>query len=190
MTELLVFLIVGIVFLVLFLLLAMESRPATSGNEALTDALQRIAQLQGLSFARPDLLLNDRDYQFLSSTPKLRPLAKHLRRERQDIVLAWLQFLQEDMNTLWRLLRFLVRHGAPTTFWDELLIGTRFAAANIFLYVLRSIVALTGPFVLPQAVRLARVQVDNAFRVCANLLALMPSIDLEQLERRWAAERT
>src|SRR2546426_5382042 len=113
MSELALFLILGLLFLFVVCVLAFTHRPRARASSHPISQLHQIVDLPGLSFQYADRILEGGDYQMLQSDPKLRRFAKQLRRGRSRIVRSWLKLLQEDVKTLWHFRRFLVCNGVP-----------------------------------------------------------------------------
>lgn len=187
MNQLLLLFVVGVVLFVLFLVLSLTGRPRMRVEPRHMVELDRIVPLNGLTFNQAEVLLNPADYHLLQSHTALRRVARELRRERRSIVLLWLRLLQEDMINLWRFRRLLVRSGAPADLIEEFRVATASIAILGFLSVLRCVVAIVGPFAVPQLIRLAKRQAEGAYQTSADLLRRLPSERLAEIERQWAA---
>ncbi len=188
MNQLVVFLVAGAVFLLLFLLWFLRGQRRESDQTLPLGALNQIVSLRGLAFRKSELLLDDVDYRMLSSRPGLRPLARQLRCDRRRIVSLWFELLQEDIKKLWSFRRLLVRHGVSVGLAEECRIAATALLALTLLYLLRVVVAAAGPFTVAQLLRGAADQVEAASRLCAALLSQVPPSSRAQLEREWAAE--
>ena len=188
MNELVLFLVAGAVFLVLFLLWFLSGQPRATDRALPLGALDQILSLRGLAFHKSDLLLDEGDYRMLRSKPDLRRLARQLRRDRSKIVLLWLRLLQEDVRNLWRFRRLLVRHGVSVELAEECRIAATAVLALALLFSLRVVVLVAGPFALAQMLRGARGQVEMASRLCAELLSRVPLAGRAEIGRQWAAE--
>jgi len=186
MNQLLLLLVAGVVLFVLFLVLSLTGRPRMSPDPHRLAELERIVPLNGLVFNQAEVLLNPRDYQMLRSHVGLQRVARELRRDRRNIVLLWLKLLREDILNLWRFRRLLVRGGAPAGLAEEF----RVAATSIlllgFLLSLRVVVAVAGPFAVPQLIQLAKRQAENAYQISAELLRRLPAGRLAEVESQWA----
>jgi hypothetical protein len=111
MIQLFVMLLIGILLLC-FALVALGRTPRTR-NENCSDSeteLLRMLRLPSLEFD-PTNLFSDTDYHLLESEPKLRPLARELRKDRKGIALEWLAELQRDVFCMWRFRSFLTSLG-------------------------------------------------------------------------------
>jgi len=187
-TELGLFFLLGAVFLLIFIALALRGPARTAEDTTLMNTIQQVIQLQGVAFNQPARLLDDKDYRFLCSTPHLKPLAAQLREERRHIVLSWLRLLQKDVITLWRFRRFLLRNGVTVAAREELEITAAIISALSTLLLLRAVVATSGPFVPFAVVGRARDHVDRAVHMFPRNLARIPAAAWPQIERRWAEE--
>ncbi len=188
MNQLVVFLVAGAVFLLLFLLWFLRGQRRESDRTLPLGALNQIVSLRGLAFRKSELLLDDVDCRMLSSRPGLRPLARQLRRDRRRIVSLWFELLQEDIKKLWCFRRLLVRHGVTVGLAEECRIAATAVLALALLFLLRVVVTTAGPFALAHLLRAAAAQVETASRLCADLLSRVPYSTRAQLEREWAAE--
>ncbi len=184
MNELLLSLILGLLFFLVFFYLALRGQPNQANDLALNE-LYRIVDLQGLSFANPDLLFRPADYEMLRSRPQLRPLAKQLGRDRRDIVLSWLRLLAADVKTLWRFRRFLTRNGVPVGFVEEVRVAATAMLALAALGTLRVLVACLGPFLLASFLRQTRQLAEETLHLSADLLGRLPRATWPEVERRW-----
>lgn len=187
MNQLLLLFVAGVVLFVLFLALSLTGRPRMNPDPRPLAELERIVPLNGLVFNQAEVLLNPRDYQMLRSHAGLQRVARELRRERKDIVLLWLRLLQRDILNLWRFRRLLVRSGAPAGLAEEFHVAAASMLILGLLLGLRTIVAVAGPFALPQLIRLAKGQAEYAYQASAALLARLPSGCLAELESQWMA---
>ena len=187
MNQLLLLFVAGVVLFVLFLVLSLTGRPRMNSDPRPLAELERIVPLNGLVFNQAEVLLNPGDYQMLRSHAGLQRVARELRRDRRDIVLLWLRLLQKDILNLWRFRRLLVRSGAPAGLAEEFHVATASMLILGFLLGLRVIVAVVGPFAMPQLIRLAKGQAENTYQASAALLARLPSGRLAELESQWIA---
>lgn len=185
MTELVLSVVLGIVFFLVFLILAFKGQPKVIVDASTMTAFQRIVDLQGLSCTSVDLLLAPGDYQMLRSRAGLRTLARQLRDDRRRIVLSWLDSLQEDLGTLWRFRRFLVRNGVSVTFREEIHIASTAMLALFSLLYLRVLVSFAGPFAVRSSLFAARYPVERASQLCANLLSRLPATNRQEVEQKW-----
>ncbi len=188
MIQLVVLVVLGLIFLLCFLVVALKFRPSKIDETLRVVELQRIVNLPGLSFAHGDLLLDSREYEMLRRQPALQQVARQLRRERRTMVLLWLNDLQGDVRTLWRFRRFLARSGLQTAFLEELDIAMTAMLVHALLLSLRVLISVAGAFALKALVQSTRRQVEVASLICAALLGKLPSASRLQVERRWAKE--
>jgi hypothetical protein len=187
MNELLMSLILGLLFFLVFFYLALRGEPSQANDWALNE-VYRIVDLQGLPFANPDLLFRPTDYEMLRSRPQLLPLAKQLNRDRRDIVLSWLRLLEADVKTLWRFRRFLTRNGAPVTSAEEVRVAATAMLALVALGTLRVLVACLGPFRLASFLRQTRQLAEATLQLSADLLGRLPRAIWPEVDRRWNKE--
>lgn len=188
MNELVFFLVVGAVFLLLFLTWFLIGRPKARDEAASMKALEQIVSLAGPVSTNPEMLFDDSDYQMLRSDPQLQSLAREMRRDRRQIILLWLKLLREDVKTLWRFRRLLVRNGISVHLAEELHIATTAVFALIYLSGLRALISVVGPFALPALLRLAGHLVEATSQLCAQLLSRVPLSMRAEIERQWEAE--
>lgn len=187
MNQLVLLLITGAAFFVLFLALLLAGRPRVNPDDLPLAELERIVPLNGLVFNQAEVLLNPNDYRMLQSHRELRRVARELRRDRRNIVLLWLRLLQEDILNLWRFRRLLIRSGVPTGIAEEFRIGMGSILVLAFLLVLRIVVTVGGPFAFAQLTRFARQQVEGIYEICAGILIRVPQGTLAGIESQWAA---
>lgn len=190
MSEIILYLGLGAAFLILFLLWALTSQPEVGNKIPPMAPIEQFVSLPGLAFEAADLLLNDADYRRLRSHAALRTLAQKLRRERGRIVLLWLRLLQQDLMSLWRFRRLLVRNGASVRVGDEIRVAVTALQALLLFSSLRFLVTLAGPFALYSLMSSARNRVEKSSRLCAGLLAQLPQSKWPEIQRNWAAEAT
>ena len=188
MNELVFFLIAGAVFLLLFLFWFLKGQPRTADETVVMKELEQVVSLLGLASTKSALILDDSDYRFLRSNPQMWSLARELQRDRRAIVLLWLNHLQQDVRTLWRFRRLLVRNGVSVRLSEEFYIATTAVLALAYLFALRAVVSVVGPFALPALLRQARKLVEAGSRSCAQLLDRVPPAMRPEIERQWAAE--
>ncbi|MCI0724055.1 MAG: hypothetical protein L0338_34610 [Acidobacteria bacterium] len=188
MSELYLFVLAGAVLLVFFLRLLVSTRPGIGSYLVPADSADIMETLPGLSFSRADLLTNDSDYRVLQSNPIYGSVARDFWRERQGVVLLWLSLLRRDVLSLWRLRRLLARNGVPVSGVEEIGIAIRAIGALAFLFSLRIVVLITGPFAFPRLLRGARGQVVTSAVFLKTLLDRLPSLTRAEIERQWRAE--
>ena len=188
MNELVLFLVAGAVFLLLFLYWFLTGRPKATDEAESMKGLEQILSSAGLASTSSAFLFDDADYRMLQSNPDLQPLAREMRRDRREITLLWLKLLQENVGTLWRFRRLLVRNGVSVRLSEELDIATTAVLALIYLSVLRVVVSVVGPFALPALLRQAGKLAEEGCHSCAQLLSRVPVSMRAEIERQCAAE--
>ncbi|MFQ5696149.1 MAG: hypothetical protein ACE5HB_09185 [Terriglobia bacterium] len=188
MNELTLYLIAGVVLLLLFLFWFLRGRPGSADREAPLENFEKIVSLQSVPFDKAHLVFDPADYKRLHSIPRLRPLARQLRRDRREMALLWLASMQEDVRNLWRFRRLLVRNGVSTTLGEEARVGAASVLALFALLTLRFLVLLAGPFVLPPFLLWARRRVEATRTLCAELLSRVPRSSWPEIESQWVAE--
>ena len=188
MNQLVLFLVSGAVFLLLFLYWFLTGRPKAADEAESMKDLEQILSTAGLASTNPDMVFDDCDYRMLQSNPDLQPLAREMRRDRREITLLWLKLLQQDVRTLWRFRRLLVRNGVSVRLSEELDIATTAVLALVYLSVLRVVVSVVGPFALPALLRQAGKLVEKACHSCAQILSRVPLSMRAEIERQCAAE--
>jgi hypothetical protein len=180
-----VLLAAGFLLFVVFLKLAMQGPPAAQPSPRALSAVVQMVSLQGLSFKGAQQLFDPTEYRLLRSTPELSQVAKSFRKERKALVLLWISLLQQDVKTLWRFRRFLVRSGVPATANEEAeIFGTAVLAIMClnFLYVF---VRLFGPFALSGATRGIRSLVEQLSCASALILERLPQSGWPEAQRHW-----
>ena len=188
MNQLVFFLIAGAVFFLLFLACFLTGRAKVSDKTEHMKELDQVVSIAGLSSTDPNIVFDDSDYRMLQSNPHLQSLARELRHDRREIVLLWLKLLQEDVRTLWRFRRLLVRSGISVRLAEELRIATTAILALAYLSVLRTVVSIVGPFALPALLRQGGKLVEAGSRSCAQLLSRVPPAMRTEIARQCAAE--
>src|ERR1700688_1559062 len=113
MTLLLLFMIVGVALFTGFLAMSLRGAPREVPDRSALSAVSEMVTLEGSTFANPNRLLDDTEYQILLSNPDLRQVAKRFREERKDLAILWISSLLVDLKRLWRFRRFLIRRGVP-----------------------------------------------------------------------------
>ena len=185
MIQILLLVVVGAALFFVFLNIAVQGPPASAPDSSAVLALRQMVQLDGLSFAGAQRLLDPSEFRMLNSTAELRELAALYRKERQALVLLWISLLQDDVNGLWRFRRFLVRHGVPATLREEIQILYAAVRAVLFLNFLRVTVRTMGPFALSGAAQNARGLVERMSYASAAVLGRLPRNGWPEIERNW-----
>jgi len=185
MIQLSFFVAAGFVALLAFILLGLQGPGRMDTDHAALAAVTQMINLEGTSFIRGDLLMDDADYRVLRSNPDLRSVASQMRRDRRELALLWIGTLLGDLKTLRRFRRFLILHGAPTSFHEEWLILRNLFSAIIFLNVLRISVITFGPFAFSRISRRASHPVDVVSGTLAHVLGRIPSASWPDLHRAW-----
>jgi len=179
-------LILGILFFLAFLVLALAGHPKVADAAVPVRIVQEMIDLRGLAFANTEVLLRFDDYRKLRSRPDLREVARRFRADRREIVLLWLRSLGEDVKKLWRFRRLLVRSGVSVGLWEEVHIAVTASLVLLFLLGLRMLAVGAGPFVIGGLIRAARHLVERTSHSCAALLKRLPPGAWPELERKWA----
>jgi hypothetical protein len=148
-------------------------------------AVQQMVNLDGLSFAGGQRLLDPAEFHMLRSTAELQEVAAAYRRERQALALVWISLLLNDVNGLWRFRRFLVRNGVPATMGEELQILSDAVRATLFLSFLRIVILTFGPFAFSGAARNAQHVVEKMSHSSASVLDRLPRHGWPEIERAW-----
>jgi hypothetical protein len=185
MIGLLIFALLGLVLLAGFVILGVMGRPQNAPDSSAMSAVSQMVKLEGIAFAHPRLLLDDTEYQILLATPELHRIAKKLRKERQELVLLWISVLQNDLITLLRFRRFLIRRGVPVGLQEELQTLQRFVLTLVVLNTLKISIRMVGPFALPSTTRHAGRLVDRMSRGVALVLSRIPAAGWPEIERTW-----
>lgn len=183
MTELYIFLGLGVVLLGIFLYSLRRSVSVSSPRPADTSMLVEVMSLPGLSFNQPETLFDDRDYMFLCALPGMSEVASRFKMDRQKIVLHWLELLQQDVYSLWRLRRLLSREGITTGMTEELKIAGISAFALMSIFLVRTQVRWAGPFAPVALFRRSRRQMEIVSQVYAGLLSKIPTAKWEEFKR-------
>jgi hypothetical protein len=184
-TGLLFFAVVGIALLLGFLALSFRRAPKGVPDEALS-AVSSMLTLEGSSFANPNRLLDDTEYQILLSNPDLRRVARQFRDERQRLAILWISMLLTDLKRLWRFRRFLIRQGVQANLGEEIEVLQAFVVSLIFLSVVRVLLRIWGPFVFARTTRRARSAVERMSYATAGVLGRIPPTGWPEVERSWA----
>lgn len=189
MTELVFFLVLGVMLFCIFVLLALRGRVETTDPEAMT-ALHQIVDLKGLSFRHASRLVDRTDYDLLGSRSDLHGIAIQFRRDRRRLVLLWLSLLRQDVLVLWRFRRFLARNGIEVSFSEEINTAATAVLALFLLSTARALVTLASPFAIGAPLRNASHQVERAAGLCGELLRKLPGTRWRDLQQAWAREVT
>jgi hypothetical protein len=185
MIQILLLVFIGIALFFVFLKIAVQGPPASAPDSSAVLAVRQMVQLEGLSFAGGQRLLDPAEFRMLNSTAELREVAALYRKERQVLALLWISLLQEDVNGLWRFRRFLVRNGVPATLREEVQILSAAIRAVLFLTFLRAIVRTMGPFAFSGGAQDARLLVEKMSYASASVLGRLPRNGWPEIERNW-----
>jgi hypothetical protein len=185
MINLILFAILGVALFGSFIFIALQGSPKNLPESSAVRAVTAIINLEGSSFANARRLLDDTDYQVLSSNPDLRRLAERLRHDRRQLALTWISLLQGDLITLWRFRRFLIQQGVPSSVKEELGTLQALALSLVLLNFLRLSIITVGPFALPRATRQAGQLVDSMSKGAALVLGRIPAAGWAEIERSW-----
>jgi len=170
--------------LFLVLLIAPERLPGKKQSQTPGD----IVGLSIVSFPQFDLLFRRCDYRTIHARPELKSVCAQYRRDRRRIALLWLGELERDVRLVWEFRRFLVRNGLAVTFREEAAIALGGSLAMCYLKTVRLAIFLGGPFILPGALRTARLPVVRLSNRGAGLLAKAPAETKAHLERKWTQD--
>jgi hypothetical protein len=185
MIELVLLAAVGAALFIAFVGMGLKGAPRHIPDSSTVAAMGEMVRLEGVSFPNAGRLFDDREYQMLCSNPYLQQVAKRFRKERQELAIQWISILLADLNTLWAFRRFLIRHGAPAHFREELDIMQTFVISVALLYVLRILVHAFGPYALSSTTRNARHLVDKMSYATAGVLSRIPPARLADVQRNW-----
>jgi hypothetical protein len=171
--------VLACLFLFVLLFLTTEySQPKSDLETCNTINGLSVVSLLSLDLARDD-------YRALRARPELKSVCAQYRRDRRRIALLWLGELERDVRLVWEFRRFLVRNGLAVTFREEAAIALVGSLAMCYLKTVRLAVFLGGPFILPGALRAARLPVLRLSNRGAGLLAKAPADTKAQIERKW-----
>jgi len=186
MIGLLLFMPVGLLLLGAFLLLGVKRSPkSVAAPSGAVTAVGHMINLESLAFTNPKRLLDDAEYQTLRSNPALHGLARRLKKERQELAILWISLLLQDLRTLWRFRRFLIRTGVAAGLREELGIVRGFVTSMVLLTVLKISIHAFGPFVLSRTIRRAGGFVDSMSNSTAAVLGRIPPAVWPEIERNW-----
>lgn len=188
MTQLVVFLIIGVALLLLSLLALLKAPPRYPANSGTLETLLRIVRVPGLDFKHPELLFDPADYRAVLSDPRLRSVARQLWRDRRRMGLFWLKMLQHDVLSIWRFRRLLTRYRVGVDPSAEGQIFVRALSLLALLVTLRISVALFGPFTFPHMVSATRQAAGNFSQFCSLILAHVPAHQLSSIEEQWKSQ--
>jgi len=185
MTQIAVLVLIGIVLFFAFLKIAIQGPAANAPDSTALLAVRQMVHLNGLSFLDVQRLLDPVELQMLQATPELREVARVFRKERQAMALLWVDLLLEDVDSLWRFRRFLVRNGVHAKLGEEFQILLTAITAVLFLHFLRIVLRFAGPFALAGAARGARRLVEKMSYASAGVLDRLPRAGWAEIERGW-----
>ena len=185
MIQLLVLLILGLVVLVAGLILLRRSPPATAENDELADDLEDLVALRSLSFRNVTRLFADSDYEMLRADPRLSRIARELRQDRRRIALHWLEALQQDLFSLWRLRRLLSKYGAVQSATEELATILEVLRIVSLVLMLRLLVFLFGPFIFAKWASDVRRFAHIFSGSCARAAKRLPRAKWAEFENEW-----
>jgi hypothetical protein len=175
----------GLLLFFVFLKIAMQGLPKAESSSHAISAVGQMVSLQGLSFKGAQQLFEPTEYRLLKSTPELAQVAKSFRKERKALVLLWISLLQQDVKSLWRFRRFLVRSGVPATFGEEADIFGTAILAILSLHFLYAFVWVLGPFAFSGVTRSIRSLVEGVSSASARILERLPQSGWPEVERHW-----
>ena len=184
MIQLFFMLIIGILFLA-FALVAL-GRGARTKNGDCSDSeveLLKMLRLPSLEFD-PTNLFSETDFHILASDPKLRSVARELRKDRKGIALEWLADLQRDVFSMWRFRSLLTRLGVGGM-RDEFSEAVRSLRLLCLLCILRVSVRLLGLYVFGSTALNVRTGVERIKQSCATTLGNLPRERWPQIAAEW-----
>ncbi len=176
---------VGLALFFVFLKLAIQGQPAVAPDSNAILAVRQMVHLRGLSFPSAQRFWDPAEYEMLRATPELREVTQMFRKERQTLALAWISLLLDDVYSLWRFRRFLVRNGVQARIGEEFQILQTAVGAVLFLNFLRIFVRVAGPFALAGAGSRARRLVETMSHASAGVLDRLPRAGWADVERDW-----
>jgi hypothetical protein len=185
MIQIFILVLVGVVLFFAFLKIAVQGPSPSAPDSSAVLAVQQMVNLDGLSFAGGQRLLDPTEFHMLRSTAELQEVAAAYRKERQALALLWISLLLNDVNGLWRFRRFLVRNGVPATMGEELQILSDAVRATLFLSFLRVVILTFGPFAYSGAARNAQHVVEKMSHSSASVLNRLPQHGWPEIERAW-----
>ncbi len=185
MIQIFTLILLGIVLFFVFLKIAVQGPSSNAPDSSAVLAVQQMVNLDGLSFAGAQRLLDPAEFHMLRSTAPLREVAAAYRKERQTLALLWISLLLNDVNALWRFRRFLVRNGVQATVGEEAQILSDAVRAMLFLSFLRIVIITFGPFAFSGAARSAQRMVEKMSRSSASVLDRLPRHGWPEIERAW-----
>jgi hypothetical protein len=175
----------GLLLFIVFLKIAVRGLPKAEPSFSAVSTVGQMVSLQGLSFKGTQQLLDSKEYRLLRSTPELSQVAKMFRKDRKALVLMWLSLLRQDVKSLWRFRRFLVRTGVPATLSEEVGIFGNAILAIMALNLLYVFVSAFGPFTFSDAIRSIRSLVERVSSASALILERLPQSGWPEVERDW-----
>ena len=177
--------VVGIVLFFAFLKIAVQGPSSAAPDSSALLAVEQMVNLDGLSFAGGQRLLDPAEFHMLESSAELQEVAAAYRKERQALALLWISMLLNDVSHLWRFRRFLVRSGVPATVSEEMQILLDAVQATLFLSFLRIVISTLGPFAFSGAARNAQQVVEKMSHSSASVLNRLPRQGWPEIERAW-----
>ncbi len=189
MIELTIFLVVGCVVLIAGLL-ALFRGPAEVAREESADILTGLVPLSALDFANFPRFFSDGDYQMLLANPRLRHLARQLRRDRRRIALEWLASLEGDVVRLRRLRRLLARYDVSGGVGEELATMLQAWLIMALISSLRLCVFFFGPFAFARAASAGRQRVQVFWHSCWTVFQRLPKNRWAQFTEEWLTMET
>ena len=181
------FAVVGLVLFCTFLFIGFWDFPGKVKERPALEAVKQMVKLDGLGFAGAALLSDDADYRALRSQPALRGTARKLRQDRRELSLLWIGLLRNDLKSLYRFRRFLVRNGAAAGLNEEVKIFGAFVLTLLLLEWGALVVRVAGPFALRGMGRRVRAAVELMSYAPALALSRIPRQGWPELQRNWAA---
>jgi hypothetical protein len=153
MIQLILFLGIGLLLLTSLLFLARRSPRPEGGAEALVEARQALTELQ-TSLLPPDLVnrfFSEGDFEYVASVAP-GPVNALFRRERKKIVLAWVDQVRRQIQSLRRFHLGAARFYARMGLGSEISLAMDFTSLLIACRALQVLVYFGGPRVAPRMI--------------------------------------
>jgi hypothetical protein len=180
-TQLVLFFVLGVVFLALLYFLASRTDVrAEGGAEALLEARHALSSLQtGLLPANlVSRIFAQEDLEFVSSVGH-RKIRETFLRDRKRLALYWIAQVRKRVLSLWRFYSGQSRCYARLDLRTELTLAINFASLLIVCRVLQAIFYLRGPYAAPRLVGRAVAVAGNVCAVSERSLSfLTPGVNV------------
>lgn len=151
-------------------------------------AVNEMVKLDSALVRNADQMFDDAEYRLLRSNPALAPVARRLRKERQELALMWLALLVRDLRKLSRFRSFLIRGGVSTETSDEIAVFFTFVSSMLFLTALRLFVRVFGAFAARGIASRARVAIEASSHASARVLDRLPFGTWGEVAHNWQSQ--